>query len=95
MVEGLFFDRIDRKSCGRPVAERIKLPVDVPPYVAKPGLSIADPAKARTQRTKDSAVGFGLPPNGLFHEKNIPRLALRSKSRAASALYRPYAIVGL
>jgi len=80
MVERLFFDRIDCKPRGRAVAERIKLAADVPTDVAKTGLSIADPAKARTQRTKDLSVGFGLPPKGFSHEKNIPLLPSRSKS---------------
>src|SRR5689334_23991306 len=80
MVKGFFLDRIDRKSCRRAVAERIKLAADVPADVAKPCLSIAEAAKPRAEGTENFAVGFGMPPKGLSHGENIPRLMSNSKS---------------
>src|SRR5262249_57516632 len=72
MIQGLFFDGIDREPGGCAVAEGIEPAADVLTDVAETGLVFAQATEARTQGAQPLPALLRLPPQTLFHRQTIP-----------------------
>jgi hypothetical protein len=79
MIERFFFDGIDGKTGGCAVAERIEYSTDVFPNITETGLALAETTEARAKCAEYLPIRLRMPPEGFFHEENIPLLRRRSK----------------
>src|SRR5262245_6214802 len=79
MIQGLFFDGIDREPGGCAVAEGIEFAADVLADVAETGLVFAQATEAWTEGAENLPVVFCLPPESLFHGQTIPLFPMPGK----------------